>query len=56
MFTYLSPLVFVLCLTMLKECYDDYLRYKRDLEVLLSKDSISLKNFRLLKLDLIYKI
>jgi len=30
LFTFLAPLVFVLCLTMAKEAYDDLLRYQRD--------------------------
>ena len=30
LFTYLSPLVFVLLLTMAKEAHDDWLRYQRD--------------------------
>jgi phospholipid-translocating ATPase len=30
--TYVAPLAFVLCVTMGKEAYDDYLRYKRDVE------------------------
>lgn len=32
LFTYVAPLVFVLLATMLKEGYDDWLRYKRDSE------------------------
>lgn len=32
MITYVGPLVFVLALTMMKEAYDDYLRYMRDKE------------------------
>lgn len=32
LFTYASPLVFVLALTMMKDAYDDYKRYKRDKE------------------------
>lgn len=35
MFTYISPLVFVLMLTMMKEFYDDLNRYKQDKEVIL---------------------
>jgi phospholipid-translocating ATPase len=35
MFTYIAPLAFVLFLTMSKEFYDDYNRYKRDKEVIL---------------------
>ena len=30
--SYLSPLIFVLVMSMLKEAYDDYQRYKRDWE------------------------
>ena len=33
MFTYVAPLVFVLFVTMLKEFYDDFMRYKRDKEL-----------------------
>lgn len=33
LFTYIAPLVFVLVITMGKEIYDDYQRYKRDKEV-----------------------
>ena len=40
MFSYVSPLVFVLILTMLKELYDDYNRFKRDKEVLYIKKTI----------------
>lgn len=32
LFTYVAPLAFVLCLTMLKEAYDDFKRYQRDNE------------------------
>ena len=32
LFSYVAPLAFVLSLTMLKEAYDDYLRFKRDKE------------------------
>ena len=32
MITYLGPLIFVLALTMMKEAYDDYLRFMRDKE------------------------
>ncbi len=32
MFTYVAPLAFVLFLTMAKEAYDDFKRYKRDKE------------------------
>ena len=32
LFTYLAPLVFVLVVTISKEAYDDFKRYKRDLE------------------------
>lgn len=32
LFTYVAPLVFVLSVTILKEAYDDYQRYKRDKE------------------------
>lgn len=32
LFTYVAPLAFVLIVTMLKEAYDDYKRYKRDKE------------------------
>jgi phospholipid-translocating ATPase len=34
LFTYIAPLAFVLFLTMAKEFYDDYNRYKRDKEVI----------------------
>lgn len=37
MFTYVAPLVLVLVLTMLKEAYDDYKRYKRDKEANLTR-------------------
>lgn len=30
MFTYVAPLTFVLSLTMAKDAFDDYKRYKRD--------------------------
>ena len=30
MFTYVAPLVFVLVVTMIKEAYDDYKRYRQD--------------------------
>lgn len=33
MFTYIAPLVFVLLITMLKEAWDDFLRYLRDKEI-----------------------
>ena len=33
MFTYIAPLVFVLSVTMMKEAYDDFMRYKRDKEL-----------------------
>ncbi|OMJ93370.1 hypothetical protein SteCoe_3608 [Stentor coeruleus] len=33
LFTYIAPLVFVLVVTMSKEAYDDFLRWKRDKEV-----------------------
>lgn len=33
MFTYVAPLIFVLVMTMLKEFYDDFMRYKRDKEL-----------------------
>lgn len=33
MFTYVAPLVFVLMVTMLKEFFDDFMRYKRDKEL-----------------------
>ncbi|OMJ71781.1 hypothetical protein SteCoe_29926 [Stentor coeruleus] len=33
LFTYIAPLVFVMVVTMSKEAYDDYLRWKRDTEV-----------------------
>jgi len=32
LFTYVAPLGFVLILTMLKEIYDDFKRYKKDKE------------------------
>jgi phospholipid-translocating ATPase len=32
LFTYVAPLAFVLILTMVKDGYDDYKRYKRDQE------------------------
>lgn len=32
LFTYISPLAFVLAVTILKEAYDDFKRYKRDQE------------------------
>ena len=32
MFTYITPLAFVLLLTMFKEAFDDFQRYKRDKE------------------------
>jgi hypothetical protein len=32
LFTYVAPLVFVLSLTMIKDGYDDYCRYRRDKE------------------------
>ncbi|KAL4496984.1 hypothetical protein ABPG72_002140 [Tetrahymena utriculariae] len=32
LFTYIAPLAFVLILTMIKDAYDDYKRYKRDKE------------------------
>lgn len=37
MFTYVSPLVFVLFVTMLKEAYDDFQRMRRDRELNLTK-------------------
>ena len=33
LFTYVAPLVFVLFVTMIKEFYDDFMRYKRDKEL-----------------------
>ena len=33
MFTYVAPLVFVLLMTMMKEFYDDFMRYTRDKEL-----------------------
>lgn len=33
LFTYIAPLIFVMVVTMSKEAYDDYLRWKRDTEV-----------------------
>ncbi|KRX07251.1 P-type ATPase, cytoplasmic domain N [Pseudocohnilembus persalinus] len=42
LFTYASPLVFVLILTMVKEAYDDYKRMKRDQEA----NSTKYKTFR----------
>ena len=30
MFTYVAPLVFVLVVTMIKEAYDDFKRYRQD--------------------------
>lgn len=33
MFTYVAPLVFVLCVTILKEAWDDYQRFLRDKEL-----------------------
>lgn len=33
MFTYVAPLVFVLVVTMIKEAYDDFQRYRRDKEL-----------------------
>lgn len=32
-FTYIAPLVFVLTVTMMKESYDDFMRFKRDKEL-----------------------
>jgi len=32
LFSYISPLAFVLAITLLKEAYDDFYRYKRDKE------------------------
>lgn len=32
LFSYVAPLVFVLSVTMINEAYDDYKRYKRDME------------------------
>lgn len=32
LFTYLSPLIMVMTLTLAKEAYDDFKRYKRDKE------------------------
>ena len=32
LFTYISPLAFVLSVTMLKEAYDDFKRWRRDTE------------------------
>lgn len=32
LFTYISPLIFVLLLTMIKDAYDDFKRMKRDKE------------------------
>jgi phospholipid-translocating ATPase len=33
LFTYLSPLIFVLFITMCKEAFDDYSRHRRDKEM-----------------------
>lgn len=33
LFTYVAPLAFVLAITMLKEAWDDFLRYRRDKEL-----------------------
>ncbi len=33
LFTYIAPLGFVLCVTILKEAYDDFKRWRRDKEV-----------------------
>jgi phospholipid-translocating ATPase len=42
--TYIGPLVFVLALTMAKEAFDDYKRYRRDLEA-------NNKKYRVLRAD-----
>lgn len=33
LFTYVAPLAFVLIITMVKEAWDDFLRFKRDKEI-----------------------
>ena len=37
MLTYLAPLCFVLTVTMLKEAYDDFCRFRRDKDLNLTK-------------------
>ena len=37
LFTYLAPLMFVLFITMLKEAFDDFSRYRRDKEMNMTK-------------------
>lgn len=62
MITYLGPLIFVLALTMMKEAYDDYLRFMRDKEAnsfkygVLSSEGIIMKQASELKVGDIIQV
>ncbi len=44
LFTYLAPLMFVLFITMCKEAFDDYQRYRRDKEMNTKKHEVLTNN------------